>query len=140
MRLELDVIGEPNFRGYRDYDPARALDQIGLSFLALIRSSFRAGVDPFGNAWEPLKVRRGQPLLDTGRLLKSIGYTVTGSTLTVGTNLIYAETHNKGLGRVPRRQFVPDSNNPPTAWLNVAAAAFNKDIQKHVTRTTGRAV
>lgn len=75
-----------------------------------------------GPGWVPLsertlKQRRAgssKPLLDTGRLRASaVGrgegslYAVDSQSLTVGTNLGYAATHQFGRGRIPARPYIP---------------------------------
>ena len=79
---------------------------IGASLAEEIRAGFKDSRDPYGNPWAPLKLRRGKPLLDTGRLRNSINYKVTrsGGTVSeviVGTNVFYAKTHQFGATIVP---------------------------------------
>jgi phage virion morphogenesis protein len=65
-------------------------------------------------AWAPLKYRIGKPLIDTGRLRASITGQVQGSSVVLGTNLVYAPIHNYGgsttwRGRtvtIPQREFM----------------------------------
>lgn len=90
---------------------------------------FDAGRDPDGAAWRTLSPttismrRRGRgeggprPLLDTGRLRRSITFSATANTLRFGTNVVYAAAqqfgnqHNRIFGRtpapVPARRFLP---------------------------------
>lgn len=140
MRIVFGVEGSPAFVAMGAYKPHKALDLIGLRFLGLIRRNFRNSVDPYGQAWAPLRSRKGQALLNTGRLLKSIGYIASSAEVRVGTNLIYAATHNQGLGWIPQRQFIPDEAEAPQAWIDIATQIFQEDIKKHVTRTARRAV
>jgi phage gpG-like protein len=62
----------------------------------LVSNGFRKSVDPYGNAWAPLKHRRGQPLLDTGRLRASFAARVLPDGIVVGTNVEYAAVHQTG--------------------------------------------
>jgi phage gpG-like protein len=65
-------------------------------------------------AWEPLKYRVGKPLILTGRLRASITGQVQGSSVVLGTNLVYAALQNYGgtttwRGRtvtIPQREFM----------------------------------
>lgn len=79
-------------------------DLVGTLVVAGVKSTFFKGEDPdTGTAWAPIKNRKGQPLRDTGRLMRSIHYEKRGTSVSIGTNLIYALTHQKGdPNRVPR--------------------------------------
>lgn len=93
----------------------------GISIVNRIRLGFRMGRDPWGNTWQPIKWRAprisakggitkagrrqrqanfagtpGQPLVDTGRLRRSIVERAQPNSVTVGTNLIYARVHQFG--------------------------------------------
>lgn len=72
--------------------------------------------------WTPLKYRVGKPLQDTGRLKNSIRPTNTKDTAIVGTNLIYAATHNYGRDNIPQRKFL---------WLS-------KQIIDQITKIIGK--
>ena len=61
-----------------------------------VKYRFHKGVDPEGNAWNPLKGRDGKPLRDTGRLLNSLTTSSDDNTSKVGTNTKYARIHNDG--------------------------------------------
>lgn len=62
-----------------------------------VKTGFRTGRDPYGKAWRPLRLRRGQPLRDTGRLMRSITYNVPSpTTVEIGTNVCYAVVHQTG--------------------------------------------
>jgi phage gpG-like protein len=99
---------------------------IGNTILNRIRLCFRLGIDPWGDAWRPIKWRAartrangsrtktgnrqasanaagtpGQPLRDTGRLNRSITSKADRSGVTIGTNLIYAPVHQFGATIVP---------------------------------------
>lgn len=76
----------------RSFD--RALETIG----ALARESIRTNFAESGRPvkWKKLKTRSGQPLRETGRLMNSIGKLVSGNTVYVGTNVVYAAVHHFG--------------------------------------------
>ena len=76
----------------------KALGALGLVLANRIRLCFRLGRSPWGVPWKPLNpfFRVGQPLRDTGRLQRSITSTVQGDAAVVGTNVIYARTHQFG--------------------------------------------
>jgi phage gpG-like protein len=74
---------------------AEALTQVALGF--------REGRAPDGEAWAPLKVRRGRPLRDTGRLLNSFSYEILPTGFRIGTKTFYARVHQYGRVIVPRK-------------------------------------
>lgn len=47
-----------------------------------------------------------KPLIATGRLMRSITYRATNAFAEVGTNLVYAATHQFGRGPIPARPFL----------------------------------
>ncbi|MCB0252571.1 MAG: phage virion morphogenesis protein [Anaerolineae bacterium] len=57
---------------------------------------FRGSVSPYGRRWLPLKLRKGEPLVDTGTLRSSITLRSTKSTAEIGTNKIQAPIHQFG--------------------------------------------
>lgn len=61
--------------------------------MSRVQQQFRKGVDPNDTAWEPLKIRKGRPLRDKGRLASSFTYTVSGDIFKIGTNLSWVATH-----------------------------------------------
>jgi phage gpG-like protein len=59
---------------------------------------FQRSVDPYDQAWKPLRSRQGQPLRDTGRLQNSVAGQphVTANGFTISTGVKYAATHQYG--------------------------------------------
>ncbi|MBX9812229.1 MAG: phage virion morphogenesis protein [Burkholderiales bacterium] len=76
--------------------PDAALNAIGRVLKTHIQLGFHTGTDPYGQKWAPLKTRSGQPLRDKGHLMGSIDYQVEGNSVTIGTNMSYAPTHQFG--------------------------------------------
>ena len=74
----------------------RALGSLGRVLETRIKLGFARGQAPSGARWEPLKLRMGVPLVDTGRLRASIGYRVEQDQVVVGTNVLYARLHQFG--------------------------------------------
>ena len=71
--------------------------------VALSQECFANSKAPDGSAWAPLRVRNGQPLLDTGRLRNSINGRGQGAdSFIVGTNVKYAALQNFGGTIVPK--------------------------------------
>ena len=69
---------------------------LGAEALKLVQMGFRNSADPYGNAWAPLKHRKGKPLLDTGRLRSSFSAQSDWAGFTIGTNVTYAKFHQYG--------------------------------------------
>lgn len=75
----------------------RLMKVLSQEAVALAQECFAESRDPYGNPWPALKVRQGQPLLDTGRLRNSISGRANGAvSFVVGTNVKYARLHNFG--------------------------------------------
>lgn len=62
-------------------------ETIGRVVVNRIRLCFKLGIDPWGTPWAALRIRKGQPLRDTGRLQRSIVPRVDANGVTIGTNL-----------------------------------------------------
>jgi phage gpG-like protein len=83
---------------------------------SLVQDNFQNSTDPDGNAWEPLKFREGDPLVDTGGLRDSIDVTsVTSDSFEMGTDWEYAHVHQDGMtitgpGSFPGYDFVQKTN------------------------------
>lgn len=67
-----------------------AITEVGLGF--------RREENPYGEAWAPLKHRKGRILSDTGRLRRSFSYTVTATGFRIGSGVKYAGFHQGGTG------------------------------------------
>ena len=108
-----------------------ALTGVGEYLLLETDNCFRDERAPDGQRWQSLKLssrklykrrfgrspgmrqeaeytRRRKILTDTGRLRGSIAYRVSGNQVAVGTNVIYARTHNQGdpARGIPKREFL----------------------------------
>lgn len=58
---------------------------------------FRNSQAPDGKPWAHIHHREGKPLIDSGRLRRSITARHTGEQAEVGTNVVYAQTQQEGL-------------------------------------------
>jgi phage virion morphogenesis protein len=78
------------------------LSAAGDALISGTRDRFRAGRDPTGAPWRPLSrayadtKRGGQILVESRALMNSITRRVSGRTLEVGSNRIYARIHQEG--------------------------------------------
>lgn len=77
------------------------LDRLGRVMLTDTQMNFRQQQEPSGKKWKPT-ARGGQILSDTGRLKRSIRMQVDGDAVYIGTNLIYAATHQFGATIKPK--------------------------------------
>lgn len=75
---------------------------VGRSIANRIRLCFKLGIDPWANPWAKLKIRKGQPLRDTGRLQRSIVSNPDSTGVTVGTNVDHAAVHQFGMTITPK--------------------------------------
>lgn len=71
--------------------------------LSLVQRGFQTTTNPYGKKWAPAKSRAGQVLSDKRRLRNSYTRgTISATEFTIGTNLIYAKTHQYGATIVPK--------------------------------------
>lgn len=119
-------------------DMQPAMEGIGRALLTRVQFGFRRSQDPWGAPWRPLVLRRGQPLVDTGILRRSMGYRAERHSVSLGTNIIYAPTHQFG-GRgfwgstIPARPFLPIQNGQvdlPPAWSEDTLNVINRMIRQ----------
>ena len=108
------------------HNQAQLMKRIGRAMHSNTLMNFKRGHEPNGTPWLPLKIRKGQPLRDTGRLMRSITWESNHNTATIGTNVIYGAAHNFGIpGKLPARQFIGITpkqvdiiNGIADQWLN----------------------
>ena len=126
--VTVDVAGLPQKirRARNRFDMNQLLASVGNAHLFEINKQFTSEGAHFGSPWKPLapstlarrrKKGRGAKILrDTRRLEQSFvrgkpdsafRRNRTLATVTVGTQTEYAEQHEKGLARVPRRRILP---------------------------------
>ena len=81
-------------------------EQLAEETLSLIREGFATSTDPYGNKWDPLVLRAGQPLRDTGALQASWHRkSVSRTGFSVASSRNYAPYHQGGTGLYgPRKQ------------------------------------
>lgn len=68
--------------------------------------SFAEGVDPWDRPWKPSMravLEGGQTLSDTGRLRRSFTHRAWPDGFAIGTNVLYAATHQYGATITPKR-------------------------------------
>ncbi len=79
------------------------MQRIGGAMVTDSQMNFRRSSGPDGAPWAPLKHRVGKPLRDTGRLRNSITFDANNESVAIGTNLIYAPTHQFGAVIKPKK-------------------------------------
>lgn len=111
-------------------DMQPALREIGETLKANIQMGFRDGADPWGRSWDPLRHRQGQPLRDTGQLMNSISWRLSGRQgVQIGPSDNAGKSRMHQFGgisrgafygaRIPARPYLPirDSHvDLPQAW------------------------
>ena len=105
------------------------LTSIGEAMVESTKLRFRDSQAPDGGRWPALSpvtiaLRRqgsSKPLLDTGRLRNSIARAVGVRDVVIGTNVIYAGTHQFG---ARKGQYGRTKRNSPIPWGNVPARPF----------------
>ena len=108
-----------------------AMAEVGQELAERVRQGFTNSTSPYGQTWSALSavtqaMRKGeraggQPLLHNRFLNNSISSSATASTATIGTNLVYAGTHQYG---AKQGQYGKTKRNGPVPYGNVPARPF----------------
>ena len=85
-------------------NPSPLLEAFGNSLEKSIRFCFLRSSDPYGRPWQPLKVRNGKPLEDTGHFRDSFTHAVDVDSVFAGTNAVQAALQNFGGTIVPKNK------------------------------------
>jgi phage gpG-like protein len=111
------------------------LKWIEVDLIALTRENFANSQAPDGTDWAPINHRFGQPLIDTGYLMRSFkGFiNADAGTLSFGTNVEYADDHQRGIG-VRKREMIPDANNLPKRYQDVIDRRVNSWLQSVINK------
>ena len=78
--------------------------RLGRALVNDAKMNFVREHEPDGTPWEPLKIREGRILSDTGRLKNSLSYATGDDEVQYGTNVFYAATHQFGAVIKPVRK------------------------------------
>lgn len=95
-------------------DMTPALNVVGRTIRDRVRLGFKFSKSPYGEAWAPLRIRKGKPLVNSGRFRSSIDFRVGGDGASeyvdVGTNFgplpggkSIAAVHQFGATIVPKQ-------------------------------------
>ena len=69
-----------------------------------VEQSFASSTSPDGESWKPLRSRKGQPLVKSGKLSRSIKTRVSSKGFELYTNVPYAAVHQFGASTKARWQ------------------------------------
>jgi phage gpG-like protein len=104
----------------------------------LIEAQFAHGVDPFGEEWaalSPATLKKGRhppPLTDEGLLRAAHVAPLQSAGLEVSFDEDYAEFHQSGTGRMPKRQLVPEPEQfDQSKWKQAIVVAYSNAILKN---------
>ena len=106
---------------------------VALDGLRLINKGYATSTDPYGNRWQPLKYRKGKPLVKTGAFRDTwLAYpTATGVRFVSGVG--YGAYHQYGTATIPFRRVVPLTRyGLPKAWTDAINAAFTSAARQAV--------
>ena len=80
----------------------KVAQRMAATAVELLGDEFDKSRDPYGNAWQPLKYRKGKPLLKTARMARSRTAQASGPNVKVTITAGYAKYHQDG-ATVPAR-------------------------------------
>lgn len=102
VKFSGDFASLDRFRKKVEQTPAALVtvnEQLAEEALELIREGFENSTDPYGAAWEPLVLRDGKPLEDTGRMKAAwFRQSATARGFSVANGTAYAKFHQGGTG------------------------------------------
>jgi phage gpG-like protein len=99
------------------FDQIELIEFMAEDVLSLSEEAFQKETDPVtGDTWIPslrAEIEGGQTLTDKARLRRSLTYEIQpNGTALIGSNAIYAGTHQDGFEAIPQRRFV----GTPPGW------------------------
>ncbi len=111
IRVNARIVSRKLKRAARNAERMRdAFREVGEVVLRSVRKNFDVGGRPqkWAKRSTSYKGRRASNklLIDTGRLINSITYDAFSSYVDVGTNVVYAATHQYGRDAIPARPFL----------------------------------
>ncbi|WP_160170424.1 phage virion morphogenesis protein [Afipia sp. P52-10] len=120
----------------RAQDARGMFENIGMSLVTSTQARFERGQAPDGSPWPPsirALVTGGKTLIETARLMRSITFQATATSVEVGTNVIYAAIHQLGgvIVRPARQQTLTFKRNKKGQMLR----GFRKKGRGNETQT-----
>ena len=116
--------------------PAQVAAGASEKIAAQVQEDFDAGLDPFGNAWEPLaeatlaKGRHAPPLTDSGAMRDSIDVRPmqgAGISITIDDPAVH---HQYGTMYMPARPIIPNRSDLPDSWRRAIADAAEEAFER----------
>jgi phage gpG-like protein len=113
MSASIKLVGANKFNNFLDEtvkllkNPTRFYARAGVIGLQDVQKHFNESMGLAGK-WQELQYRKGKPLLLTGRLKNSNVFVYDSRGAEIGTNVVYAATHNYGDKKrnIPERKFL----------------------------------
>lgn len=116
---------------------------LGAAAVFQVAYEFRSSKDPYGNRWEPLRYRKGKPLLKTGRMSTAVTTSPTANGFRLRIATVYAPVHQYGGHVAPHSRIKPQVmwHNPKTGRLvarTTKLTLVHESTSKH--RTYGKGI
>jgi phage gpG-like protein len=89
LRTRLSALASGGFR-------TETAQVLGATAKKLVADEFLRSKDPYGGTWDPLKSRRGKPLLRTGRMRNSVAVEQTSLGFRIRVTAKYSVFHQDG--------------------------------------------
>lgn len=114
----------------------RAGPKVAKALDAALKESLRAGTNPYGKKWKPTK-QGNAPLknaadnarVDYDKGPREVVYRIEGRSVN-GKKAVYWY-HHMGMGRVPKRQVIPEKRIPPK-HADIITAVLEAEFEKTV--------
>lgn len=85
-------------------------ERVAPKFEELTKQTFATQTDPYGVGWKPLKRPDHQPLVKSGKMLRSFGFRPFGPKVKIDIGVFYARYHiSTGRGTLPLKGRLPSS-------------------------------
>ena len=98
---------------------------------AKVQKGFDKSKSPYGMQWAPVK-RAGKPLIDTGRLRKSITSKTVNRVRDGEIRFLigapYGKYHQNGTQTIKKRTMLPDSRGMPDDWQAIIRNELRKTL------------
>lgn len=102
----------------------------------LVMEGFDEERDPYGIRWRPslrARLEGGHTLIKSGRLRQSFTWRADAKGAQVGTNVVYAPTHQFGRDGIAQRRMLPTTTGGmPPAWERELSRSMEAIIRKRV--------
>lgn len=105
--------------------------EVAYGGLRLIASGYRDSVDPYGMRWQPLKYRKGKPLVKTGAFRDTWMAYPTSTGVRFQSGVDYGAYHQYGTSSIPFRRVIPMGRyGLPRPWNDLISSAYSKHVRQ----------